>query len=188
VTESERPPTPPPPPDDAGTDAATSAEPEPRRVRRWTLVLFRAAITLEALLVLGQPVLAGDYLSGRYDALRLHEANAMATAGVAVLQLVAAVLLRRPGGGPRWPIGGATALVAGEAGEIVLGFHRVLAVHVPLGVLLVTGVALQLARAWTPRTGLRRTAERARTAPQAPDTHAPDTHAPAALGTPGATA
>ncbi|MYQ47791.1 hypothetical protein GTW40_22535 [Streptomyces sp. SID4985] len=119
-------------------------------VRRWTLMLFRTVVTGEAVLAVGQAVLAGSFLSGHYAALDLHALNATATGLTAVAQAVAALLLWRPGGGPGWPLLASLALFGAEAGQIAMGYGRVLAVHVPLGVAIIACTVLMLVRAWRP--------------------------------------
>jgi hypothetical protein len=103
------------------------------------------------LLGVAQAVLAGSFLSGQYDALRLHLMTAMVMVTVAVVQAVGVVVLRRAGGsrsvmllGLAFPV-----ILAGLTG---LGMTRMVALHVPLGVLSVVGL-LRLA-AWVWRTPL----------------------------------
>ncbi|WP_255951370.1 hypothetical protein [Streptomyces odontomachi] len=122
--------------------------------RPWTLVLFRTVVTCEAALALGQAVLAGSFLSGHYQALDLHALNATATGLTAVAQVVAALLLWRPGGGPSWPILAGVALFGAEAGQISMGYGRVLAVHIPLGVTIIACTFLMLVWAWRPAADL----------------------------------
>ncbi|MER6125838.1 hypothetical protein ABT173_25060 [Streptomyces sp. NPDC001795] len=113
-------------------------------------MVFRTVVTCEAALALGQAVLAGSFLSGHYGALDLHALNATATGLTAVAQTVAALLLWRPGGGPRWPVMVCAALFGAEAGQIAMGYGRVLAVHVPLGVAIIACTLLMLVWAWRP--------------------------------------
>lgn len=116
--------------------------------RYWPLALFRAVVTVESLMVLAQSLFAGGFLSGDYDLLEVHSVNATATAGVCLVLVVAAVLLWRPGGGPRWPIAASTALFLAEAGQIALGITRKLTIHVPLGVIITIAVFFLLRGAW----------------------------------------
>jgi uncharacterized membrane protein YozB (DUF420 family) len=128
-------------------------------VRPWTLALFRAVVTCEAALALGQAVLAGSFLSGHYQALDLHALNATATGLTAVAQIVAALLLWRLGGGPSWPFLAGIALFGAEAGQIAMGYARVLAIHVPLGVAIIACTFLMLVWAWRPIAGPNRVIE-----------------------------
>ena len=121
------------------------------RVRRWPYLLCRGTTAALGLLGVVQAFLAGSFLSGHYDALALHLTTAMLMVAVAVVQAVGVVVLRRAGG-PR------SVLLLGLAFPVILGgltglgMTRVVALHVPLGVLAVVGL-LRLA-AWVWRTPL----------------------------------
>ncbi|MEV3983568.1 hypothetical protein [Nonomuraea sp. NPDC049758] len=95
------------------------------------LTAFKALATLSMLAVLLQAVTAGQLMSGAGAG--LHGAGAGAVHLLGLLQLVAAVLLWRPGRGAGWP-----ALVS--LGVLLLGFLQsmlggsgAVAAHVPLG-------------------------------------------------------
>ncbi|MFB7615951.1 hypothetical protein [Kitasatospora sp. NPDC056181] len=115
---------------------------------RWPLILLRATATAPAVLALLQTVLAAGFLNGHYEALAMHAAGATALAAVAVCQLVAGVLVRWPGRGPRWPLGVSALLTAAVMLQIGLGYNRALGLHVVLGVLLVSGTLFALVGAW----------------------------------------
>ncbi|OIJ89991.1 hypothetical protein BIV24_18670 [Streptomyces colonosanans] len=117
------------------------------------MVLFRIAVTCEAALALGQAVLAGSFLSGHYEALKMHELNAAITVVVALALIVAAVLLWRPGRGPGWPALASAALLVSEGLQVGMGYNRTLAVHIPLGVGIVAATLLMLVWAWRPAPG-----------------------------------
>jgi hypothetical protein len=92
-----------------------------------------------------QSVFAGQFLSGTYDALLVHRENATFAGISVIVSAVGAVLLRWPGRGPWWPIAACLGLFALIALEIVIGFARILTLHVPLGVtitVLATGLAV----------------------------------------------
>ena len=114
------------------------------RATPWAAWLFRVTITVEAILALGQPILIGAFLQGNYDALAAHQTNATITGITAMVTAVAAVLYWRAGHGPAWPTWLSLLLVAAIVVQIVVGYSRILAVHIPLGVLIVT-TALWLA-------------------------------------------
>ncbi|GAA4978886.1 hypothetical protein GCM10023205_54010 [Yinghuangia aomiensis] len=122
----------------------------PSSRQRWCRLTLRAAVTVHAALALWQTVLAGRFLSGNYDALDLHAANAMAIAGTGLVQLVTAILLWRPGRGPWWPMTASLALVAAEVGEMRLGYARALAIHIPLGTTIVAAVLMLMVWSWKP--------------------------------------
>jgi hypothetical protein len=119
--------------------------------RPWALWLFRAVVSLVALLGLVQAALAGGFLEGHFWALSLHALNATMLAGACGLLTVAAILLWRPGRGPGWPALVCLALIASVGAQIRLGYGRVLAVHVPLGVAIIVAIVLMLAWAFRRR-------------------------------------
>jgi hypothetical protein len=59
-----------------------------------------------------------------------------------------AVLEWKPGGGPGWPLAVSAVLFAAVAVQIMLGYARVLALHVPLGVLIIVGIVELFMWAW----------------------------------------
>lgn len=107
------------------------------REYHWAIWPVRISASVAALLLLDQAVFAGQFLSGTFAALHTHRENAT-YAGITVLvtALCAGVLWRR-GRGPAWPLLACLALFALIAVQIMLGFARVLALHVPLGVLTI---------------------------------------------------
>lgn len=115
--------------------------------------MFRAAVTVEAVLAFTQAVLAGGFLAGNYDLLGMHSTNGQYTGIAAGTELVAAILLWRPGRGPGWPALVCAGLFGAVAAQIALGHARVLAIHVPLGVTVIVGSALMLIWAWRPARG-----------------------------------
>ena len=63
---------------------------------------------------------------------------------------MAALLRWRPGGGPGWPALACAVLFGAEAGQIAMGYARVLALHIPLGVAITACTFLMLVWAWRP--------------------------------------
>ncbi|MFI5913215.1 hypothetical protein [Dactylosporangium sp. NPDC051541] len=114
---------------------------------RWP---FRIAMSTTAVMLFDQAVFAGQFLAGTFGALHTHRANATYS-GIAVLvAAAAAVPLRWPGRGPLWPVLACLGLFGLIALQIVLGFQRLLTVHVPLGVAII-GLAAGLAVwSWRP--------------------------------------
>jgi hypothetical protein len=81
---------------------------------------------------------------GNAAALRLHERNGTEVLTVvALVQLVLAVLVWRPGRARFWPVPVALLILAAEILQIGYGFAGRLAVHVPLGV-AIFGLSLVL--------------------------------------------
>jgi hypothetical protein len=110
-------------------------------------------VTIEAVLAFDQAVFAGQFISGDYGALNSHAANAGFTGAVLIVEAIAAVLLWRPGRGPSWPIWAALGLVVAATVQTALGYGRVLAVHVPLGVSIIVLDVLMLVWCWRYRPG-----------------------------------
>ncbi len=124
-----------------GASGSRSAAAAARRPRA-TLVALRAVAVGHAAAVITQPVLAGLYLSGDFDVLGYHSGNAILVILLGLVQLVATLLYWAAGGGRGWPVSAALLLVVAEVAQAVFGFSRVLALHIPLGVAIVTGTVV----------------------------------------------
>lgn len=127
----------------------------PHRPPTWPMWLFRVVVTIEAVLAFDQAVFAGQFVSGDYGALNSHETGAAVTNVVLLVETVAAVLLWRPGRGPRWPMLAAFTLFLASGVQIGIGYARVLVVHVPLGVTIIVLDVLVLVWAWRYRPARR---------------------------------
>jgi hypothetical protein len=116
----------------------------------WAHLPFRIVITAAAVLLFDQAVFAGQFLAGTFGSLHTHRENAT-VAGIVVLgAALAAVPVRWPGKGPIWPMFACLGLFGLIALQIALGFARILAVHVPLGVSIILLTTLLAVRAWRP--------------------------------------
>jgi hypothetical protein len=112
-----------------------TSEPRATTPPRWPVRLFAATATAMALMVLMQATTAGQFLSGNALGLTLHrEAVFMIITWVALAELVAAVLVVRPGRGSPWVLAVAALNIAAVVVQIYVGFTNQLALHVPLGV------------------------------------------------------
>ncbi|MFI6307769.1 hypothetical protein ACIBCH_38280 [Amycolatopsis thailandensis] len=106
---------------------------------------LRVAITVQTVAVFLTPISAGLLLttpSGH----TLHSATAYTLFIVAVLHVLTAVLVWRPGGGSPKPILPAAVFLGLTLAQVFLGIAHVTAVHVPLGVLLFGFSLVQLMR------------------------------------------
>ena len=113
----------------------------------WIVWSLRVLATAHLTGVLAQAVLAGLFVTGDVDLLTWHRDNAGVTHSLLYLQLVAAVLLWRPGRGPLWPALASLGIVAAETVQVVLGQSRLVAPHFPLG-MAVFGLSAAFT-AWT---------------------------------------
>ncbi|TMR96609.1 hypothetical protein [Nonomuraea basaltis] len=105
-------------------------------------------MSVATVLLFDQAVFAGQFLSGTFGALHTHRENAT-YAGIAVLIAGGtAILLRWPGRGPLWPALACLGLFGLIALQIVLGFARMLTVHIPLGSAIILLAVLLAVQAW----------------------------------------
>lgn len=140
----------------ASTVTAPAATERPAgRVPGWVAWSFRVLTLLTAGLVLLQPVWAGLFVTGDVRMLGMHSAGHVFISLTLILQIVAAVLVWRPGRGPSWPIWttvGMFLLVGLQAG---FGYARIIALHIPVGVLIFGLALVMLTSAWSPRLRTR---------------------------------
>lgn len=109
-------------------------QPGPRR----TLTVLRLLAVLHTVGAVAQPMLAGVYLGGDVDALALHELNAHIVTGLGFFQLIAAIVFVWRGRGRRWPLWASLGICLAVQAQVGLGFEGVVAVHVPLGVSVIS--------------------------------------------------
>ena len=126
---------------------STSTAPRGPRVTLW---LLRAAVSAFLLAVLVQPVLAGQYLSGEFDALSVHASNAGAVILLAMVVAATSLLFATLGRGRCWPLPVAVVLFLGAGFQTGSGYARQLALHIPLGVAIVTAAVLLAVAVWRP--------------------------------------
>jgi hypothetical protein len=124
----------------------------PPRVRRpaVSLWLLRAGLTAHLLAALAQPVLAGMFLTGDVDAIDGHAATATGLGLVCLTCAALSVGYVVAGRGRLWILPALLALFAVEAGQIIVGYERVLQVHIPGGVTIVVASVLLAIWVWTP--------------------------------------
>lgn len=137
---------------------------EEHRVARSAWLGLRVVVTLHALLVFAQPVLAGRFMAGDYRMLGVHGGNATVITLLGYVQVVVAFLYWRPAGGVAWPAVASLGISAVETVQVLLGYARSIAIHVPLGVLVVLVNIFMAIWAWRPGFGQRRTVSRESTA------------------------
>lgn len=122
----------------------------------WTWTVLRLVAGIQALLVLTQAFLAGQFLTGNPEARALHEtlgSDVVTWTGLAVF--LAALLAWRPGQHRLWPVAVTALGIVALIFQLRFGFGGQLAVHIPLGV-AIFGFYLAVALAPHPRTRGRR--------------------------------
>ncbi|WP_328843097.1 hypothetical protein [Streptomyces sp. NBC_00258] len=135
-----------------GKTAAPETEARARRRQAYARVYAVLMYTV-ALAYFGQAVLAGQFMSGSYDALRWHQYGATLSDVLLFFALGAATLLRWHGKGRIWPFLSALALLLANQAQNGAGAARLLSLHIPLGVAMIAGavvVALRVRRAGEP--------------------------------------
>ncbi|OXM44030.1 hypothetical protein [Amycolatopsis alba] len=111
---------------------------------------LRIAIAVQTLAVFLTPITAGLLLTVPAGH-ALHSATAYTLFVVAVLHVLIAILVWRPGGGSPKPIVPAAVFLGLTLAQVFLGIAHVTVVHVPLGVLLFGFSLVQLSRIRRPR-------------------------------------
>lgn len=122
---------------------------EAERRPRIALALLRVVITAHLVMVLAQPVLAGLFLTGNVDAITVHGAvgSALAAVEMALIATTVAYVARR---GRLWVLPVAVVLFFAAGLQIGMGYARVLQIHIPLGVAIVTASVLLAIWVWSP--------------------------------------
>ncbi|GII04024.1 hypothetical protein [Planobispora takensis] len=108
-------------------------------------MFLRIAIILQTVALFTAPITAGLLLTSP-DGRALHSISAYGVFTVAVLHLIVAILVWRPGGGSPRPILYAAGFLALVLAQVALGIAQTKTLHVPLGVLLFGLSLLQLSR------------------------------------------
>jgi hypothetical protein len=135
-----------------------TAEPVEKKVRRprASLVALRITLVLHAVLIVAQPILAGYFLSGNVDAMNIHGPIGSSVWLVALIQFVVAAIYWLGGGGRSWPAVLTAVLFVAEFVQLVFGYQRNFAVHVPLGTAIVITVVWMTVWSFRPTARLSR--------------------------------
>ncbi|KIH98003.1 hypothetical protein LP52_15905 [Streptomonospora alba] len=116
----------------------------------WALritALIQAALIAVEFLTAGH-LLMQELLGEELSALPLHAGTALAVHVAGGAQVLAAVLLMRPGNGPAWPAVVSAAAFGTGFAQAYFGSHVMLALHVPAALLLVVLVMIVLVGSW----------------------------------------
>jgi hypothetical protein len=113
-------------------------------VSGWVL---RGVVSAHLVVVFGQPVFAGVYLSGDFDGLRMHAVGADIVTSLGLVQVIAAVVvwvrLRQV-----WPFAASLGVVVAETVQYFAGQDGALWLHLPLGVMTVAAVVVLFIAVW----------------------------------------
>lgn len=119
-----------------------TAPPDYRRPRG-TLLALRIVAGPHAVLALLQPIFAGLYLTGDFDALHWHGLiNGHIVQLLGIIQLVVAICYVTIGRGRFVPLVAGVLIFLGEGMQVAMGYARELGIHIPLGVAIVAGQLL----------------------------------------------
>lgn len=131
------------------TQPDTVTEPDPVKTSPgWADRLFRVFITAAAVVLFNQSLSAGEFMSGKYEYLNFHRLGASVAEGVVVLAAISAGVARYRGRYTWWPVGLTALLFFAIQGQEFAGEERILSVHVPLGVSIITAVIGLTVWAW----------------------------------------
>ncbi|TDD34095.1 hypothetical protein E1286_41295 [Nonomuraea terrae] len=114
----------------------------------WIVWALRVTATAHLIGVLAQAALAGLFVTGDVDLLTWHQNNGGVTHAMLYLQLVSAVLLWRPARLSSRPALISLAMVLVETAQVALGNARLVAAHIPLGMLIFGMSAVFTMWAW----------------------------------------
>jgi hypothetical protein len=102
---------------------------------------LRVVAVLHALSFLLQPITAGLFLSGQDSAIDMHATTATIVVALCLVMTVLAFLAWRRGLVPRAAFTTSVALFVVEILQTGAGYGHVMWIHVPLGVIMMGGVA-----------------------------------------------
>lgn len=114
---------------------------------RWPYLILRGTTAALALLGVGQAVLAGGFLAGHYDMLRMHLYSGVSMVALAVVQTVVVLLVRRAGG-PAEVVRIGLLLPVALAAQGALGMTHILLLHVPIGAFMTVGLVRLMRWVW----------------------------------------
>lgn len=103
---------------------------------------LRAIVVLHAVGILGQAILAGQFLSGSDSSVVMHESTGWIVAAACLIQILLAVLVKNT---PLWFVISSVLIFFGEGLQVGTGYGRFLNVHIPLSILITFGVMGQAA-------------------------------------------
>lgn len=103
---------------------------------------YTVLVMLVAAAYFAQAALAGQFLSGTYTALRLHQVVASSSDVLLFLTVVAGALLRWRAKGRTWPFLSALGLLVANQVQNLAGANRLVWLHIPLGTAMLAAAVL----------------------------------------------
>ena len=122
---------------DTTTDPAPKAPPRPVSGRLIVTLRISAIVTL--LCTVAQALWAGMFVTGDIAMVAVHGAGAGLLTVAALVYLVTAILVWRPGRGPKAPMWTSIAFLVAAMLQAGAGMGRTFQVHFPLGVAMALG-------------------------------------------------
>lgn len=108
-------------------------------------ISLRVIVVFHALGILGQAILAGQFLSGSDSSVLMHETTGWIVAAACLIQIVLSVVIRKV---PLWFIMSSVLIFLGEGLQVGTGYGRFLNVHIPLSIIITFAVMGQAAWAF----------------------------------------
>ncbi len=107
------------------------------------ILILRTVLVVHTLVLFLQAGLAGEFLSGADNVVKIHEAAGWVLLGLGFSQAVLAAFAARSGGATLWLVIGSVLVLFAEGLQIGTGFARFLRVHIPLPVVIFGAVLTQ---------------------------------------------
>lgn len=117
------------------------------------LPALRVVAVLHALSFFLQPIMAGLFLSGEDQAVDTHATNGMILILLCLVMTVLAFPVWRRGQVPRMVFTNAAALLVAELVQMMAGFAHLMWLHIPLGVVMMGGIASIMPLVMRPQAG-----------------------------------
>jgi cytochrome b subunit of formate dehydrogenase len=131
----------------AGRPRPTRGEKVSGMTTRWPYLILRGTTAALALLGVAQAVLAGGFLAGHYDMLKMHLYSGVSMVTIALLQTVTVLFLRRAGG-PAEVVRIGLILPVALAAQAALGATHILLLHIPIGAFMMVGLLRMMRWVW----------------------------------------
>jgi hypothetical protein len=106
-------------------------------------LILRIVLVLHTLALFLQSGIAGEFLSGTDNVVKVHEAAGWVLLALGLSQTVLAAFAARSGGATLWLVIGSLLVLFAEGLQVGTGFGRFLRVHIPLAMVIFGAVLAQ---------------------------------------------